>query len=86
MTSQRNKERKKSRKIKKRDKYFEVASDLIKLWNMRVTVIPIVIGALGTVTKDFERGLKKLEIGGIETIPTIAWLRLVRIIRRVFEI
>ena len=31
----------------KGDKYLDPARELIKLWNMKVTVIPIVIGALG---------------------------------------
>ena len=31
---------------------------------MRVTVIPIVIGALGIVLKDWERELEELKIGG----------------------
>ena len=35
----------------KKDKYLDLAKELKKLWNMKVTVIPIVIGALGTVTK-----------------------------------
>ena len=33
------------------DKYLDLARELKKLWNMKVTVIPIVIGALGTLTK-----------------------------------
>ena len=32
-----------------------------KLWNMKVTFIPIVIGALGTVTKVLIKGLADLE-------------------------
>ena len=30
--------------------YIDLARELKKLWNMRVTVIAIVIGAFGTVT------------------------------------
>ena len=33
-----------------------------KLWNMKVTVIPILIGALGTVTKELVKGQEELEI------------------------
>ena len=36
---------------KKRDKYLDLARELKKLWNMKVTVIPVEIGALGTITK-----------------------------------
>ena len=48
--------------------------------NMKVTVIPIVVGAYGTVPKGLNKRLKKLEISGrIETIHTTAFLRSVRI-------
>ena len=35
----------------KTDKYLDLARELKKLWNMKVTIVPIVIGALGTITK-----------------------------------
>ena len=42
-------------------------------WNMKVTIIPIVIGALYTVIKGLVQGLKDLEITGRgKTIQTIA--------------
>ena len=57
-----------------------------KLWNMKVTFVPIVIGALGTVTKGLLKGLEDLEVGGrLETIQTTALLRTARILRRVLE-
>ena len=60
----------------KKDKYLDLARDLKKLWNMKVTIVPIVIGAFGTITKGLLKGLKDLEIGGrIETIQTTALLR-----------
>ena len=37
----------------KRDKYLDLTRELTKLWNMTVTVIPVVTGALRTVTKVF---------------------------------
>ena len=33
--------------------------ELKKLWNMKVTYVPIVIGALGTVTKGLLKGLEE---------------------------
>ena len=42
----------------KKDRYQNLARELKKVWNMNVTVIPIVIGALGTVTKGL---IKELE-------------------------
>ena len=51
---------------------------------MKVTFIPIVIGALGTVTERL--GLDDLEIRGrVDTIQTTTLLRTDRILRRVLE-
>ena len=37
---------------------------------MKVTIVPIVIGALGIVTKGLLKGLENLEVGWrVETIP-----------------
>ena len=53
---------------------------------MKVTFVPIVIGALGTITKGLLKGLEELEIGGrVETIQTTALLRTATILRRVLE-
>ena len=57
-----------------------------KLWNMKMTIIPIVIGAFDTVTKGLLKGLEDLEVGGrVETIQTTTLLWMVRILRRVLE-
>ena len=70
----------------KKDKYLDLARELKKLWNMKVTIVPIVIGALGTITKGLLQGLENFEIGGqVETIQTTALLRTARILRRVLE-
>ena len=59
----------------KRNQYFDLASEQKKLRNMKVTVIPIVIGVLGTVPKGLESRLEELEIRGrMETIQTTASL------------
>ena len=53
---------------------------------MKVTIVPIVIGELGTITKGLLKGPEDLEIGErIETIQTTALLRTARILRRVLE-
>ena len=65
-----------------KDKYLDLAREQKKLWNTKVTVIPIVIGALGTVTKGLIIGLKDLEIRGqVETIQTTTLLKSARILR-----
>ena len=70
----------------KKDKYLDLARKLKKVWNMKVTIVSIVIGALGTIIKGLLKGLEDLEIGGrVETIQTTVLLRTVRILRRVLE-
>ena len=76
----------KLKECEKEDKYLNLARELKKLWNMQVTIIPIVIGAFGTVTKGLLKGLEDLEVGGrVETIQTTTLLRTARILRRVLE-
>ena len=54
---------------------------------MKVTIIPIVIGAFGTVTKGLLKGLEDLEVGGrVDTIQTRALLKTARILRRVWRL
>ena len=57
----------KNEENEKKYNYYDLA------WEMRVIVIPIVIGAFGAVPKYLERGLEELKIGGrIEIIQTTA--------------
>ena len=59
----------KLKECEKKDKYLDLARELKKLWNMQVTIMPIVIGAFGTVTKGLLKELEDLEVGGrVETI------------------
>ena len=76
----------KLKESEKKDKFIDLSRELKKLWNMKVTFIPIIIGALDTVIKGLIKGLEDLEIKGrVETIQTTALLRSVRILRRVVE-
>ena len=74
------------KEYEKKDKYLDLARELKKLWNMKVTIVPIVIGALGIIIKGLLKGPKDLEVGGrVETIQMTALLRTARILRRVLE-
>ena len=47
---------------------------------MKLKMIPIMVGALSTVTEGLLKGLDDLEVGGlVETIQTTALLRTARI-------
>ena len=70
----------KLKECEKRDKYLNLARELKKLWNLKVTIIPIVIGAFGTVAKGLSKGLEDLEVGGwVETIQTTALVKTARL-------
>ena len=74
------------KECEKKDKYLDLAGELTNRWNMKVTIIPIVIGAFGTVTRGLLKGLEDVEVGvRVETIETKALLRAARILRRVLE-
>ena len=58
----------------KRDKYLDLAWELkkTKLWNIKVTVIPVVVATLGTITEGLVKRQEDLEIRGrVETIQTM---------------
>ena len=70
----------------KKDKYLDLARELTKTWIMKETVISIVTGAFGTVTKGLLKGLEELKVGGqVETIQRTSLFRTARILRRVLE-
>ena len=52
---------------------MDLARELKKLWDLKVTIVPILIGNFGTVTKGLLKGLAEFEVGGREeTIQTTA--------------
>ena len=76
-----------SKEVEKTEKYQDLAREIKKLWGMRVTVIPIIIGALWTTPKKLK---KRLEDIGIKTWVTelqkTVILHAARILRKVLEI
>ena len=77
----------KLKESEKKDKYLDLARELKKLWNIKVTIIPIVSGTFGTVTEGLLNELEDTEDGGlVENIQTIALLTMAIILRRVMEI
>ena len=57
----------------KKDKYLDLVTELKKLWNMKVKIIPIVIGGLGAFTKGSLQGQEDLKVTvRVEIIQTIA--------------
>ena len=76
----------KLKESEKRDKYIDLARELKKLLNMKITVRPIVIGALRTIPEGLVKGLKDLKIRAqVEIVQITVLLRSDRILRRVLQ-
>ena len=72
------------KECEKKDKYLDLARELKKLRNIKVRIVPNVIGAFGAITKGLLKGLEDLEVGvRVETIQMTALLRTARILRRI---
>ena len=52
----------KLKESEKKDSYLDLARESKKLWNIKVTIVSIMIGAFGTVTKGLLKGLEDLEV------------------------
>ena len=74
-------------KESEKDKYLGLARELKKIWNLKVKIIPMVIGVFGTVTKGLLKWLGNLEVRGrVENIQITTLLRKAWIPRRVLAI
>ena len=74
----------KLKESEKKDKFLDIARELKKKWNMKVTVISIVISVLGTLIKRLVQELEDLKVRVRRaTMQTTALLRFARILRRV---
>jgi hypothetical protein len=69
------------------EKYQDLRREVSRLWDVRTTVVPIVIGALGTITDRLTSYLAMLGVTlSFETIQKSALLGTARILRKVLEI
>ena len=73
--------------IEEIEKYLDLARELKKVWNMKVTVVPLEVGSLGTPAKALEKKLKTI---GTETYTELQKAALMihinRILRKFLEI
>ena len=72
---------------KKCSNYCDLKYEIARMWRMKdVEVIPIVIGTLGTVTKQFEKWIQKLDLEiTVEMLQKPCLLGTARIIRKVLD-
>ena len=76
-----------SKEIEKIEKYQDLVRELKKLWEMKIVVIPIVIGALGTTPKTLPKRLNDIGIkSNIGELQKTVILNTARILRKVLEV
>ena len=77
----------KVKELEKITKYQDLRLQVQKLWGVNATVIPIVVGALGTVSKELESHLKTIGIPiVVSCLQKAALLGTAFILRRVLDI
>ena len=65
--------------------YCDLKYEIARMWRMK-EIIPVVIGALGTVTKQFEKWIQKLDLEiTVEMLQKPCLLGTARIIRKVLD-
>ena len=76
----------KAKENEKRYKLLDFPWETKNLWNMKVTMIPIVVGTLGIISQGKVKKIEDLEMRGqVNTIQITALLLSARIVRRVLE-
>ena len=70
------------------EKYQDIKREIARLWKLKkVEVVPVVIGALGSVSKRLKKWLEKLGIEiKTEVLQKTALLGTARILRQVLEV
>ena len=69
-------DRVKDKELEKVEKYQLLKDEITKVWHMgKVIVVPVVIGALGTVSVNFKKYMKQIGVkGSLEVIQKTALL------------
>ena len=77
-------EKKEKEKMKK---YQDLRKELQMIWNVRVKIIPLVVGSLGAIPKQFSKRLEENGITAeIRQVQKSVLLETTRILRKVLEI
>ena len=66
------------------EKYQELKREIGKIWSCRI-VVPIVIGALGTFSKNLKTSLKKIGLDCTLLLQKASLLRTARMLRRTLD-
>ena len=76
-----------TRRRKIREKYQDFGRESQKIWNVKVKIIPLVVGSLGVILKQFGNRLKQIGITlGTAQVQKTVLLGTARTLRKVLEI
>ena len=71
----------------KMEKYQDLGRELQKIWNVKVKIMPLVVGCLGAISTQFGNRLKKIGITvGTAQVQKTVLPGTIRILRKVIEI
>ena len=69
------------------EKCQDLRRELQKIWNMKMKIIPLVVGSLGAIPKQFGNTLKKIGVTAeIGQVTKTVLLETARILRKVLDI
>ena len=69
------------------EKHQDLRRELQKMWNVKVKIIPLIVGSLGAIPKQCGKRLKQIGItGGTAQVQKTVFLGTARILRKVLEI
>ena len=64
-----------------------MGKELKKIWNVKAKIIPLVVGSLGAIHKQFDNRLKQIGItAGTAQVQKRVLLETARILRKILEI
>ena len=75
------------RRRRKIEKYQDLGRELQKVWSIKVKIIPLVVGCLGAIPKQFGNRLKQIGVtAGTAQVQKTFLLGTARILKKVLEI
>ena len=76
-----------SKEREKQEKYQDLAREISRLWRAKTKVIPVIVGAVGVISKKLKGHLKEIGIPNrVRTLQKSALLGMATILRKVLEV